>query len=261
MTLGSSLGRALAATLEREILSGRWPTGSKLPTEREMATRSGVSRQTVREAFDELERAGFIVRRQGSGTFVAGRRLEQSLLGHFSIVHALRSSGAEITTTVLSRTLTTALPAIASSLQLEPEAPVLELERLRRVNDQPLMLERTWLPVERLPGIPDAEFSVTGLYEILRERYGIRLVRATESFEPVVLDRKEAKVLEVGVGQPALMLLRTTFDDADVPIESARAILRADHCRTLVERRLHEPDRRARRRAGDGRAGRPHGSD
>jgi hypothetical protein len=101
MSLGSSLGRALAATLEREILSGRWPTGSKLPTEREMATRSGVSRQTVREAFDEIERAGFIVRRQGSGTFVAGRRLEQSLLGHFSIVHALRSSGAEITTTVL----------------------------------------------------------------------------------------------------------------------------------------------------------------
>jgi hypothetical protein len=39
------------------------------------------------------------------------------------------------------------------------------------------------------------------------------------------------------------MLLRTTYDDADTPIESARALLRADKCRTLVERRVHEPDR------------------
>jgi GntR family transcriptional regulator len=255
MSLRSPLGRTLAATLEREILSGRWPTGSKLPTERAMAARSGVSRQTVREAFDELERAGFIIRRQGSGTYVAERRLEQSLLGHFSIVDALRSSGAAITTTVLSRTLITALPAIASSLQIEPEAPVLELERLRRVDDQPLMLEKTWLPAERLPGIADAEFSVTGLYAILRERYGIRLVRATESFEPVLLHAEEARVLEVDIGQPALMLLRTTFDDSDVPIESARAMLRADRCRTLVERRLHEPDRRGRSRSSHGSNG------
>lgn len=134
---------ALATDLERDILSGRRRTGTKLPTERELAQRTGVNRRVVRDALDELERAGFIIRRQGSGTYVAARRLEQSLLGHFSIVDALRSSGAEISTTIISCELGSPLPAVATDLEIEPSAPVLELERLRRVDDEPLMLERT----------------------------------------------------------------------------------------------------------------------
>ncbi|GAA4214436.1 GntR family transcriptional regulator [Actinocatenispora rupis] len=248
MSPRSPLALSLAASLEREILSGHWPVGSKLPTERELAARSRVSRQVVREAFDELERAGFIIRRQGSGTYVAGRRLEQSLLGHFSIVDALRSSGATITTEVLSRTVTPALPAVAASLDIDPDASVLELERLRRADGEPLMLEQTWLPADRLPGIAAAQFSDTSLYAILREEYGVLLVRATESFEPVVLHQDEARPLEVAAGSPALMLLRTTYDDAGVPMEAARALLRADRCRTLVERRVEEPDRTPRAR-------------
>lgn len=248
MSPRSEPAQALVADLEREILSGRLATGAKLPTERELAARAGTSRQTVREALDELERAGFIIRRQGSGTYVAGRRLEQSLLGHFSIVDAVRSSGATITTTVLSRTVTKVRPTAAANLELASDAEVLELERLRLADDKPLMLEHTWLPVERLPGIADAAFSDTGLYEILREKYGVRLVRAVESFEPVILHDDEARQLRAPTGQPALMLLRTTFDDAGTPIETARAVLRADSCRTLVERRVDEPDRKPRGR-------------
>lgn len=253
MTLRTSLSRSLAATLERDIISGRWPTGARLPTERDVAARSGVSRQTVREAFEELERAGLIVRRQGSGTYVAERRLEQSLLGHFSIVDALRASGAEVETTVLARTLTTPLPTVAEHLRIGQEDPVLELERLRSVAGQPLMIESTWLPAQLLEGIEEVEFSATGLYEVLRARYGIRLVRAVESFEPVLLHAEEAQALDVAAGGPALMLLRTTFDDADRPIEHARAVLRADRCRTLVERRLEEPDRGGRAATRRGR--------
>lgn len=247
MTLRTPLSRALAAALEREILSGQWQAGEKLPTEREMAARADVSRQTLRDALDELERAGLILRRQGSGTYVAGRRLEQSLLGHFSIVDAIRSSGGEITTELRLQTTVPALPAVAAVLAVEPEAPVLELERLRLADGEPLMLERTWLPVERIPGIEEMWLSDASLYALLREQYGIRLVRATESFEPVVLRAPEAEALGEQVGQPALMLLRTTYDDEDRAIEAARAVLRGDRCRTLVERRIHEPEPRTRR--------------
>lgn len=247
MTLRSKLGRDLAASLEQEILSGRWATGSKLPTERELASRYSVSRQTVREALDELERACLIIRRQGSGTYVAERRLEQSFLGHFSIVDALRSSGRSIDTTLLSQAVVPALPAIAESLQLAPEAPVVELERLRGVEGSPLMLERTWLPIDRLPGIEDADLAHAGLYTTLRESYNVVLVRAIESFEPVILRADEAKLLGDQTGRPALMLLRTTYDDHDRPIETARAILRSDRCRSLVERRVHEPPRPVKR--------------
>ncbi|HEX3811356.1 MAG TPA: GntR family transcriptional regulator [Mycobacteriales bacterium] len=237
------LGRELSAILERYIFSGRWPTGSKIPAERELAAGFEVSRQTVRDALDELERAGLITRRHGSGTYVAARRLEQSLLGHFSIVESLRSAGAVVGTKVLSQRVVPALPAIARDLGLRSGTRVVELERLRTAQGELFMLERTWMPARLLPGIAESDVANDGLYATLRDKYGIVLVRAVESFEPVILRPDEAAALEDEPGQPALMLLRTTYDSADRPIETARAILRADRCRTLVERRVHEPDR------------------
>lgn len=239
----SRLSRELAATFEQHIFSGRWTTGLKIPAERTLAATHHVSRQTVREALDELERAGLIDRHHGSGTYVAPRRLEQSLLSHFSIIESLRYAGAKVGTEVRSHTLVTALPQIARELSIRAGTRVLELERLRTVDGSPFMLERTWLPATRLPGITQAAVADDGLYPTLRNHYGIILVRAIESFEPVLLRPQEAAPLQDEPGRPALMLTRTTYDDTDRPIETARAILRADRCRTLVERRVHEPDR------------------
>lgn len=243
MSRPSRKGRELAAKLEQRILNGRWPAGSRIPAERELAAQFQVSRQTVREALDEIERAGLVTRRHGSGTYVMPRRLEQSLLSHFSIVESLRSTGAAVGTRVLEQTTVEALPAVARDLGLRSGARVLELERLRTVDGAPFMLERTWLPAQRLPGIADADLRKEGLYALLRRRYGVVLVRAVESLEPVLLRLEEARQLEDEAGRPALMLLRTTYDTEDQPIETARAILRADRSRTLVERRVHEPDR------------------
>ncbi|GJF25879.1 MULTISPECIES: substrate-binding domain-containing protein [Streptomyces] len=62
--------RQLATDLRRQILQGTWAAGSKLPTEKELASGSGTSVSTVRRAVDELVAEGLVVRRQGSGTFV-----------------------------------------------------------------------------------------------------------------------------------------------------------------------------------------------
>lgn len=237
------LSRELAATFEDNIFTGRWRTGAKIPAERDLASRYHVSRQTVRGALDEVERACLIIRRHGSGTYVAPRRLDQSLLGHFSIVESLRSTGASVGTQVLSQTLVRALPAVARELHLRSGSTVLELERLRTVDAAPFMLERTWLPANTLPGIVDRDLASHGLYATLRENYGIVLIRAVESLEPVLLTPAEAKPLQDEPGRPALMLLRTTYDETDRPIETARATVRADRCSTFIERRVHEPIR------------------
>ncbi|MEU9709777.1 substrate-binding domain-containing protein [Streptomyces sp. NPDC047967] len=63
--------QALAADLRRGILAGAWPTGAKLPTESGLAQETGLSLTTVRRAFDLLVEEGLVVRRQGSGSFVA----------------------------------------------------------------------------------------------------------------------------------------------------------------------------------------------
>ncbi|MFJ3768766.1 GntR family transcriptional regulator [Streptomyces sp. NPDC090082] len=65
--------RALTAELRRGILDGTWPPGSKLPTERALATETGLSVTTVRRAYEDLVALGLVERRQGAGTFAAHR--------------------------------------------------------------------------------------------------------------------------------------------------------------------------------------------
>jgi GntR family transcriptional regulator len=105
------------------------------------------------------------------------------------------------------------------------------------------MLERTWLPAMILPDTAPAELAGEDWYATLRNRYGIVLVRAVESLEPVLLRPDEAECLDDTPGRPALLLLRTAFAADDRPIETSRAIVRADRCRTLLQRGVDEPDR------------------
>jgi DNA-binding FadR family transcriptional regulator len=64
---------AVAHELLVLILGGHFAAGDRLPSERQLASRFGVSRPTVREALGVLESRGLVVTRQGSGTFVADR--------------------------------------------------------------------------------------------------------------------------------------------------------------------------------------------
>ncbi|GAA4848759.1 substrate-binding domain-containing protein [Luteimicrobium xylanilyticum] len=76
--------RRLVGEMRRRILDTTWPPGARLPTLREIAAESGCSLTTVRHAFDELEEAGLIVRRQGSGTYVdeaPDRQLGRTVVG------------------------------------------------------------------------------------------------------------------------------------------------------------------------------------
>lgn len=61
----------ITAYIGEQIASGDWEPGHKLPTDRELAERFGVARNTVRRTLEQLEREQLIVRQVGRGTFVA----------------------------------------------------------------------------------------------------------------------------------------------------------------------------------------------
>lgn len=67
-------GASITRTIEQEILSGRIPSGSKLPSERQLAASYGVGRPLVREALRELSAAGLIEVFPGRGAFARGAR-------------------------------------------------------------------------------------------------------------------------------------------------------------------------------------------
>lgn len=67
----TSVVAEIADQIETLILDGILREGAKLPSERDLADRMGVSRPKIREALKQLEQDGLIVSRHGEGTFVA----------------------------------------------------------------------------------------------------------------------------------------------------------------------------------------------
>lgn len=63
--------RSITAKIRRAIESGKYLDGDQLPPERELSDTYSSSRSTIRKALDNLEEAGLVTRKVGSGTFVS----------------------------------------------------------------------------------------------------------------------------------------------------------------------------------------------
>lgn len=227
--------RRIVRLLEEKIQSGEYPPGHRLPPERELCEIFGVSRITARQALSELSQRKLVVRHQGQGTFVARAIVESSLLGFFSISAALKADGRLVSTRVLSAQLGTPDKAEAAALGCELDETVVRIARVRFVDGDPYALETSTLRSGRFPGLEHYDFGSRSLYDVLAREYATQLVRARETLAPVMLTAEQAELLGVGVEQPALRLIRTTFDDKNVATEASGALIRGDRCQLLFE--------------------------
>jgi GntR family transcriptional regulator len=199
---------------------------SPLPTERELASRYEVSRATVRQALDALEKSGTVYRVQGAGTFVAGPHVSKSLsLTSFS--EDMRMRGLRPSSRVLVADEVPADAATAEELQIPAAAPVVRLVRVRLADDAPMCLETAYLPAARVPGLLQSDFG-TSLYEVLDQRYGLQPCRANQRLDAVTVTGAEAALLAVPPGTAALRAHRVSFDERDQPVERTTSLYRAD---------------------------------
>ena len=218
------------------IARGDLQPGSRLPPERDLAERLRVSRMTLRQALDSLERRGLVVRMRGrtGGTFVAEPKFEMDVGTLAGLTEQLRRQGHRAGARVLRAREGPAGHRSAEALQLEPGAAVFEVIRLRLSNDEPLALERSLFPAKLLPGFLRGPLDGS-LYEVLRDRYRLAPARALERLEPVVATAREGEALGVREGAPLLLVERTAFAASGVPLEYARDLFRGDRTRVLVE--------------------------
>jgi GntR family transcriptional regulator len=225
----------IKARLLEAIESGQLKPGDRVPSERELTAQFTVSRMTARQALTELETQGYLYRLQGKGTFVATPKLEQPLAGLTSFTEDMRRRGLEPGAQVLTAGEVPADRRVARSLGVAEGAPVFKLERLRLAGGDPMALEASHIPAVYAPGLLDAGAIRGSLYQVLEERYGIRLVRAVQSLEAVAANSYEGEMLHVREGTPLLLLERTSRDTADRPVEFVKSLYRGDRYRFTTE--------------------------
>ena len=223
--------------LLESIKGGGLTPGDRIESEPELMDRYHVSRATVRQALGQLVAEGYLVIRRGLGTYVAEPKIRQGLLGMYSFSREIERLGMRPGTHVQALGEEPAGPSVAAALGIRVGEPVIALRRLRSADDEPMMLETSWLPVSRFPGLADRDMEHARLYDVLADEYGVRPTRAREEFEPVLLSSDEARLLGKHAGDPALLLERVAFDADGRPVEFCRSVVRGDRCRYFVELR------------------------
>lgn len=197
-----------------------------LPTERDLAASYGVSRATVRQALDWLRDGGVVYRVQGAGTFVAGPTISKTLsLTSFS--EDMTARGVKPGSRLLAADEVPAGTAIADDLGVDPDEPVMRLARVRLADGEPICLETVHLPATRVPGLLDRDLTGS-LYELMGRVYHLRVVRAEQVVQAIVLDHGEAVLLGIPAGSSALRVRRIGLDDRDRPLECTTTVYRGD---------------------------------
>ena len=218
------------------LQAGEWHTGDRLPPERELAERYGCSLITVRHALAELAREGRIERTRGRGTTVLAPRIDRDFAGSLSFAQEMQRRGMTAATRLITSREEPARETAAAALGVRLGAPLVFLERLRLADDEPLLLERVWLPSQRFPGLLGIDLERQSLYDVLAERYGAMVVRARESIEPVLLSAPEARLLARKPRTPALIVEGVAYTGGGEPVELARTYVRSDRTRYFIER-------------------------
>jgi GntR family transcriptional regulator len=217
------------------IASGQLDDDGRLPTERDLAMQLGVSRTTIRQVLDNLERAGLVVRRRGrtGGTFVAQPRVNLDF-GHLAgIPSYLRAQGFRAGAHVVSARLAPAEDATIHALGLSRDALVHDIVRVRLADEVRISIEHARFPVDLFPDLLANPLD-DSMYDILASKYGRVATKAVEKLAAVRATGAQAEALGIGVGDPLMAIERVTYGADGTPLEHSSDLFRGDRTRVIT---------------------------
>ena len=226
----------LANILREKILNGEFSAQDAIPSERHLEEQYNLSRPTIRQAIDLLERQGYLYRVHGKGTFVSPPKLQKGMLELTSFSEDMRNRGLEPGQRILEFGIVTPSPKIAHQLGLNaPDAKVLRIKRLRTGNDEPIGLQDSYLSLAENQSITREEIEAKGsIYAMLEMKYGIYPTEADETLEVTLATPEEAALLQVPDGSPLLLNERTLWSQDRKAIEFVSILYRGDRYKYFV---------------------------
>lgn len=226
----------ISQRLEKAIMGGQLPPGSRLENEISLGERLGLSRPTIRKAIQELVDNGLLVRRRGVGTQVVHGQVTRGV--ELTSLHDdLIRSGKKPSTKLLALDVIKADATVAEQLAVEVGSEIVKMERLRFADRAPVAVMVNYLPHE-FKEITKKDLEELGLYQWLRLR-GITVRVAKQRIGARKATNREAGLLEVDNGSALLTMDRTAYDDEGAAIEYGHHCYRPDlysFQATLVQR-------------------------
>ena len=203
------------------------------PGENVLRAEYGVSRQTVRQALRSLRESGLVTAARGRPPQLVAPAIQQPLGTLYSLFASVEAAGMNQTSQVRVLDRRTA-PDAAEKLDLNSDAELVYLERLRLADGEPLALDRAWLPARLAAPLLDADFTHTALYREMAQLCGIEPRGGREAIDAVVLTPGEAADLQTATGSAAFSVFRLGCASGQ-KVEWRHTLVRADRFRVTTQ--------------------------
>jgi len=228
----------LRRRIQQAIDDGILKENEPLPSEREIASITDLSRVTVRKAVAGLVEDQIVIQKRGSGSFVAPKvhKVEQRLSSLTSFSEDMARRGLTASSEWLRRGLFPASPEEMFTLGLTSGQRVARVERLRKADGTPMAIERASLSENILP---NPEKVTSSLYAILRGS-GLQPVRAIQRISARNLEPIDADILGVPAGSAGLKIERVSYLANGNVVEFTRSVYRGDAYDFIAELQISE---------------------
>lgn len=221
------LYQQLAHSIKKAVDEQKLKENDKIPAENEFCKIYDLSRTTVRQALDILEKDGYIYKLRGKGSYVSTPKIYQNRSSFSKFYDDMRSLGKVPVSKIISLKIKVADAYVREKMQLEENEMLCQIKWIRYGNNEPLIYETINLNYKLVDGIETKELTDKKLYDILSEEYGIKMTHGKELFYPCKLDINEAKNLGLKENDLGMKVERVVFQGKDV-VEYTTSTVRGD---------------------------------
>lgn len=211
----------LMKKIREQIQDGTFKAGDQIPTESELADMYQVSRITVRRTIEELCAQGFLVKRQGKGTFVEEpkifRKVEKD--NNMSFSQACHSNGRKPSSHVLNCQLENVEEWQEDFFGMTSNEQLYHVERILSADDLPIIYEHIYIPISRVPDFQVQKLENGSLFRSFQEEYHVKeSEKARSTVEVRAASRSIAECLKMNQGEPVMILVSYMNDDKEKPL-------------------------------------------
>lgn len=196
-------------SIKKEIENESWKIGQRLPSERDLAERFGVSRMTARQAVTALVDEGILERRVGSGTYVASRRVREKMRGTTSFTEIISSQGKTPSSEVISYIQTLPNDVECEKLKILKNEYIIRMERIRYADELPICFEVASIPYSLVKDFDKKSITSNFFKTLVRNGYEIshseQIIYAKKSSTEI------AERLKIRTGSAILGLTQVSY--------------------------------------------------
>lgn len=221
--------KQVQAIILNNIETGIWPVHSKIPDEITLAEQLQVSRGTLRKALKEIIQQGLLRQIRGKGTFVVSNQIEHQFGSSLiSFAESMKQQGLDYKTVVLKQDVIVPDLKISALLELTHGEKVNYIERVRLVDQVPVIYLKNYVPVKFCDGLIHENFETTPLFDYMESKYNLKINWGRRYFKAVPAFGDIVQNLGVSVAYPVMYLEQIVYSKDSHPLEYSNVWINSD---------------------------------